>query len=228
MSDAVLECRGVTKTYYDGPRALPILRGVDLRVEPGKIFVISGQSGAGKSTLLHILGTLDRADEGAIYFRGEDLVKKSAGFFNRLRNEDLGFVFQFYHLLPEFSALENVMMPGLCRGRSRAACRAHAEGLLAKVGLSERLRHKPGQLSGGEQQRVAIARALFNGPSVVLADEPTGNLDEHTGAEIVDLLWRLNAEDGVTLVLVTHDLDLARRAHTWAILHEGVAAIQKR
>ncbi len=226
MSDAVLECRGISKTYYDGPRPLKILRGVDLRIEPGKIHVISGQSGAGKSTLLHILGTLDDADEGAILFRGEDLVKKNGGYFNRLRNEDLGFVFQFYHLLPEFTAIENVMMPGLARGKSRPACKARAEELLAKVGLSERMTHKPGQLSGGEQQRVAIARALFNGPSVVLADEPTGNLDERTGAEIVDLLWRLNAEDGVTLVLVTHDLDLARRAHTWAVLHEGVVTIQ--
>jgi len=227
MSNAVLECRGISKTYFDGPRELPILRSIDLAVEPGKILVISGQSGAGKSTLLHILGTLDDATSGALYFRGEDLSKKSGGFFNKLRNEDLGFVFQFYHLLPEFTALENVMMPGLARGKSRPACKARAEELLVKVGLAERMTHKPGQLSGGEQQRVAIARALFNGPSVVLADEPTGNLDERTGAEIVDLLWRLNAEDGVTLVLVTHDLDLARRAHTWAVLHEGVVTIQQ-
>ncbi len=227
MSNAVLECRGIAKTYYDGPRALSILKGVDLAVEPGKILVISGQSGAGKSTLLHILGTLDDATEGAIYFRGEDLSKKSGAFFNKLRNEDLGFVFQFYHLLPEFTAIENVMMPGLARGKSRPACKTRATELLTRVGLADRMTHKPGQLSGGEQQRVAIARALFNGPSVVLADEPTGNLDEKTGAEIVDLLWRLNAEDGVTLVLVTHDLDLARKAHTWAVLHEGVVSIQK-
>ncbi len=227
MSNAVLECRRVTKTFHDGTRPLPILRGIDLRVDAGKILAISGASGSGKSTLLHIMGTLDKPTDGAVLFHGEDIAEKSGAYFNRLRNKDLGFVFQFYHLLPEFSALENVMMPGLAQGRSRRACRAHAEELLAKVGLTERLRHKPGQLSGGEQQRVAIARALFNGPSLVLADEPTGNLDERTGAELIELLWRLNAEDGITFVLVTHDLDLARRAHSWAVLHEGVATMQK-
>ncbi len=226
MSNAVLECRGVTKTFHDGLRPLPILRGVDLRVDAGKILAISGASGSGKSTLLHIMGTLDKPTDGSVLFHGDDIAKKGGAFFNRLRNKGLGFVFQFYHLLPEFSALENVMMPGLAQGRSRGACRAHAEELLAKVGLTERHRHKPGQLSGGEQHRVPIARALFNGPSLVLADEPTGNLDERTGAEIIELIWRLNAEDGVTFVLVTHDLDLARRAQSWAVLHEGVATIQ--
>ncbi len=226
MSDVVLECRGVRKTFFDGSRPLHILRGVDLQVESGKILAISGQSGCGKSTLLHIMGTLDKPSEGAVLFRGEDISRKNGGFLNRLRNRDLGFVFQFYHLLPEFTALENVMVPGLSKGRSRASCQARAEELLAKVGLTERLRHKPGQLSGGEQQRVAIARALFNEPGVVLADEPTGNLDENTGTGIVDLLWRLNADDGVTIVMVTHDLDLARRAHTWAVLHDGVVALQ--
>jgi lipoprotein-releasing system ATP-binding protein len=225
MSEPVLECRNIRKTFFDGSRPLHILRGVNLRVEPGKILAISGQSGSGKSTLLHIMGTLDKPTEGTVLFRGDDISRKNGGYLNKLRNEDIGFVFQFYHLLPEFTALENVMVPGLSKGRSRPSCRERAEELLAKVGLSERLRHKPGQLSGGEQQRVAIARALFNEPGVVLADEPTGNLDEGTGAGIVDLLWRLNADDGVTIVMVTHDLDLARQANTWAVLHEGVVQL---
>ncbi len=222
MSDVVLEARGIKKTFFDASRTLHILRGVDLSVESGKVLAISGHSGSGKSTLLHILGTLDRPTAGSVLFRGDDVFAKNGGYLNRLRNQDIGFVFQFYHLLPEFTAIENVMMPGLSKGRGRASCRERAEELLAKVGLSERLSHKPGQLSGGEQQRVAIARALFNEPGVVLADEPTGNLDETTGAGIVDLLWRLNADEGITIVMVTHDLDLARRAHTWAVLHDGV------
>jgi len=141
---------------------------------------------------------------------------------NRLRNQEIGFVFQFYHLLSEFTALENVMMPGISRGRPRKECLPRAEELLTTVGLSERMTHKPGKLSGGEQQRVAIARALFNNPSVVLADEPTGNLDEETGREIVELIWELNEEDGVTIVFVTHDLEFAKRADRWIHIHEGV------
>ena len=159
-------------------------------------------------------------------YREAPLASMSRSAVNRLRNEDLGFVFQFYHLLPEFTALENVMMPALVRGKRRAACRDRAEDLLEAVGLRDRMTHKPSQLSGGEQQRAAIARALFNDPAVVLADEPTGNLDEHTGAGVVDLLFELNESRGMTLVLVTHDLKLARRAHTWVELHEGVANIR--
>ena len=226
MSDPVLECRQVVKTFYDGPRELNILRGVDLTIETGKIHVISGHSGAGKSTLLHIIGTLDQPTSGSVLFHGTDLAKTPGGAINRIRNEEIGFVFQFYHLLPEFSALENVMMPGICKGRGRGECRLRAEELLTKVGLAERMTHKPGKLSGGEQQRVAIARALFNKPSVVLADEPTGNLDEQTGAEIVDLLWSLNASENLTLILVSHELDLARRADTWFQLHDGLATKQ--
>ena len=227
MTDAVvLECRGIEKTFHDGTRDLHVLRGVDLTVEENKIIAISGASGAGKSTLLQIMGTLDKPTAGQVVYRDKALDSLSGSAVNRVRNEDLGFVFQFYHLLPEFTALENVMMPALVRGRSRAACRARAEELLIQVGLAERMTHKPSQLSGGEQQRVAIARALFNDPAVVLADEPTGNLDEHTGAEIVELLFELNASQGMTLVLVTHDLQLARRAHRWAELREGFAEIQ--
>ncbi len=222
----VLECRGITKTFHDGDRELHVLRGVDLVIEEQDILAISGSSGAGKSTLLHIMGTLDRPSSGDILFRDEVLSSMGRSTVNRIRNTEIGFVFQFYHLLPEFSALENVMMPGLSQGQPRAACRERAETLLAKVGLVDRMTHKPGQLSGGEQQRVAIARALFNEPAVVLADEPTGNLDEDTGREIVDLLWDLNQSDGMTLVIVTHDMGLAESAHRWVHLHDGVAQVR--
>jgi len=222
MSD-VLECRQVVKTYHDGSRELRILCGVDLAVPEGGILAISGPSGVGKSTLLHLLGTLDRPTDGDILFRGEPLSRMRRRAVNRVRNQEIGFVFQFYHLLPEFTALENVMMPALCKGARRAACRDRAVELLDKVGLADRMAHKPGQLSGGEQQRVAIARALFNKPSVMLTDEPTGNLDERTGDDIIDLLWGLNASDNITLVIVTHDEQLAARAKHWVHLHEGLA-----
>lgn len=221
-----MECRGLEKTYRDGTRELRILRGVDMEVKSGEILAISGSSGAGKSTLLHLMGTLDRPDKGEIFFRGEPLSRMAAAKVNRIRNEEIGFVFQFYHLLAEFTALENVMMPALCKGASRNEAGARAEELLAKVGLQDRTTHKPGQLSGGEQQRVAIARALFNKPSVVLSDEPTGNLDEGTGKGILELLWDLNRDLGMTLVVVTHDLNLARSAHRWVHLHEGKAEVK--
>ena len=220
----VMEVKGLEKTYRDGTRELRILRGVDMAVHEGEILAISGSSGAGKSTLLHLMGTLDHPDKGEVYFRGEALSRMARAKINRIRNEEIGFVFQFYHLLAEFNALENVMMPALCKGAPRAAAAARAEELLVKVGLQDRMTHKPGQLSGGEQQRVAIARALFNKPAVVLSDEPTGNLDEGTGKGILDLLWQLNQDMGMTLVVVTHDLGLAKSAHRWVHLHEGRAA----
>jgi len=220
---SVLECRKIEKTFHDGDRELRILRGIDFEVKPGEILAISGSSGAGKSTLLHIMGTLDTPTAGELLFEGVNVADMSKGRVNRLRNEDIGFVFQFYHLLAEFTALENVMMPGISQGVSRKDCQVRAEELLLKVGLDERMTHKPGKLSGGEQQRVAIARALFNNPGVVLADEPTGNLDEGTGLEILDLIWKLNESDGVTVVFVTHDLNLAKRAHQWIHIHEGVS-----
>ena len=223
MSNLIIECRNVERSYTDGDRILPILRGVDLTVREGEILAIIGPSGVGKSTLLHIMGTLDRPTAGEVYFRGEALNRMGRQAVNRIRNEEIGFVFQFYHLLPEFTALENVMMPGLAQGRTRNACRERAVELLEKVGLHERMTHKPGQLSGGEEQRVAIGRALFNNPGVVLADEPTGNLDERTGAGLMDLLWNLNRDDGVTLVIVTHDVNLAEQAHRMVYLHEGKA-----
>jgi len=223
----VIECRDVAKTYFDANRELRILRGVNMEVQDGEVLAISGQSGVGKSTLLHLLGTLDKPSGGDVLFRGQSLYKLPRREINRIRNEEIGFVFQFYHLLPEFTALENVMMPALCRGARKAAMKPRAMELLEKVGLKERVTHKPGQLSGGEQQRVAIARALYNKPSVVLADEPTGNLDERTGEGIVQLLWELNERDKITLVLVTHHEQLAVKAHRWVHLHEGVASIRK-
>ncbi len=223
----ILECRGIQKTYHDGTRALEILRDVNIVVPEGRILAISGPSGVGKSTLLHIMGTLDKPTGGEVFFRGEPIVKMGAAKINRIRNQDIGFVFQFYHLLPEFTALENVMMPALCKNASRRSCRGRAEELLGKVGLKDRMTHKPGQLSGGEQQRVAIARALFNNPAVVLTDEPTGNLDESTGREIVELLFNLNEQDNVTLVIVTHDESLAARAHHWTSIHGGRAEARR-
>lgn len=219
----VLECREIVKSFHDGSRELRILRGVNLVVEANEILAISGPSGAGKSTLLHIIGTLDRPTSGDVLVHDRAVGKLGRASVNRIRNQEIGFVFQFYHLLPEFTALENVMMPAISKGARRLACVERAEELLGKVGLQERAWHKPGQLSGGEQQRVAIARALFNRPSIVLADEPTGNLDEQTGRDISDLLWELNRSGDMTLVIVTHDTELAARAHRWIHLHEGVA-----
>lgn len=225
--NSVIVCENIHKKFYDGSRVLHILRGVNFEVPEGKILAISGPSGVGKSTLLHIMGTLDTPTDGRVLISGKEIQKLSRNDINQLRNKDIGFVFQFYHLLPEFSALENVMMPALCKGKSKKDCLSRAEELLCKVGLKERMTHKPGELSGGEQQRVAIARALFNSPSVVLADEPTGNLDEETSAGVIDLLWKLYEEDKITIVIVTHDESLAQKAHHWIYLHEGQVHIRK-
>lgn len=219
----IIECKNLVKTFHDGDRELRILRGLDIDVYEGQVLMITGSSGAGKSTLLHLMGTLDRPTSGELLFRGASVSRLRRSALNRIRNREIGFVFQFYHLLPEFTALENVMMPALCKGTKRSVCRARAEELLEKVGLSDRMTHKPGKLSGGEQQRVAIARALFNKPAVVLSDEPTGNLDEGTGEGIIALLFDLNRSENVTLVIVTHDDHIAPRAHRWVHLHEGVA-----
>ncbi len=225
--NSVIVCENIHKKFYDGSRMLHILRGINFEVPEGKILAISGPSGVGKSTLLHIMGTLDTPTDGKVLINGKEIQKLSRNEINQLRNKDIGFVFQFYHLLPEFSALENVMMPALCKGKSKKDCFSRAEELLCKVGLKERMTHKPGELSGGEQQRVAIARALFNAPRVVLTDEPTGNLDEETSAGVIDLLWKLYEEDKITIVIVTHDESLAQKAHHWIYLHEGQAHIRK-
>lgn len=221
-----MACRHLRKCYRDGSRELVILEDISLEIPEGKIVAISGPSGVGKSTLLHIMGTLDAPTSGELFFKGESLATMSAAKINRIRNKHIGFVFQFYHLLPEFTALENVMMPALNKGVHKRQCLDRATDLLEQVGLSDRTSHKPGQLSGGEQQRVAIARALFNEPELLLCDEPTGNLDESTGQEIVELLWKLNQDSNVSFVVVTHDESMAQRADRWIALHEGKAALR--
>jgi lipoprotein-releasing system ATP-binding protein len=178
---------------------------------PGEMLAIEGMSGAGKSTLLHILGALDRPTEGSVVFQGQDLFDRTNGQLAEMRNRHIGFVFQFHHLLPEFCALENTMMPGLIQGMSQGKAAGAAEKMLVQLGLEDRMQHKPGQLSGGEQQRVAVARALMLNPRVILADEPTGNLDTRTGEEVHNLLVKINLEHGITIVIVTHNSLLAAR-----------------
>jgi lipoprotein-releasing system ATP-binding protein len=195
-----------------GPVELPVLDGIELDIRAGEMLAVVGASGVGKSTLLHILGALDRPTSGKVYYGDIDVFGLDNQRLSRFRNERVGFVFQFHHLLPEFTALENVMMPGLIRRMDREEAAAAAEKILTDVGLGARLLHRPGELSGGEQQRVAVARALMLKPDVVLADEPTGNLDMHTGEAIHDLLLGINKQQGITFVIVTHNDKLAVRA----------------
>ena len=214
----LLQVRGVRKAYRSGAGMLEVLRGVDFEVEPAGFVSVIGQSGSGKSTLLHLMGLLDAPDAGEVHLAGQRIDNLPSARRDRLRNTDIGMVFQAYHLLPELSALENVLAPLLVRFsiiewfRRKAEARRRAEALLDRFGLSERLHHKPRQLSGGEMQRVAIARALVGQPRLLLADEPTGNLDEETGGGILDTLCELNHTDGLSIVLVTHDPSIARRA----------------
>ena len=223
----VLEVRDLRKTYRSGDTTLEILRGVDFHLERGGFVSIVGQSGSGKSTLLHLMGLLDAPDGGAVLLDGDRIDALPAGRRDRLRNTAIGMVFQAYHLLPELDALENVMAPLLVRHgplewlRVRRAARERARDLLDRFGLGGRLRHKPRQLSGGEMQRVAIARALVAGPRVLLADEPTGNLDQATGAGILDALCELNLVEGLSIVLVTHDAAIAGRAERIVRLAAG-------
>ncbi len=201
----------VKKAFVHEGRTVPILRGIDLQIDEGEMLCIVGPSGAGKSTLLHLLGTLDLPSEGKIYYDGDDVTGYSSARLAEFRNRCIGFVFQFHHLLPEFTALENVMMPGRIRGERPEPLAQRATDLLAEVGLAERLTHRPGELSGGEQQRVALARALIMSPRLVLADEPTGNLDTATGRTMHELLFRLNESRGTTFLVVTHSRDLAEQ-----------------
>ena len=205
----MIALRNLSKEYVDGPRVVRVLSGLNLEIGAGERVAIVGESGVGKSTLLHILGTLDRPTGGEVWFDGENLTSKSERDLAQFRNREIGFIFQFHHLLPDFTALENVMMPALIAGTAAAAARRRASALLERVGLVERLEHRPGELSGGEQQRVAVARAIVQEPRAVLADEPTGNLDPVTGQGVQDLLMELNHERNITLVVVTHSASLA-------------------
>ncbi len=209
MKDRLLEVQGLTKGFPQGAGRLEVLKGIDLTVGRGERLGIVGPSGAGKSTLLHILGALDRPSSGRVLFRGEDVFGRQDAALALFRNRHVGFVFQFHHLLPEFSALENAAMPARVAGWSRSAAEGRAEELLRSVGLGERLQHRPGELSGGEQQRVALARGLVLEPEILLADEPTGNLDHRTGEAIHQLLLDWNRRTGVALVVVTHNRELA-------------------
>jgi lipoprotein-releasing system ATP-binding protein len=212
MSELLLSARNLHKTYTLGKRDLPVLRGVDVLINRGDFLALRGASGAGKSTLLHLLGGLDAPTIGEVMLGGRNLARLSRGDLARLRNEEIGFIFQAYYLLPELDALENVCLPARMARTSAAKAEARGRELLERVGLKDRLEHKPYELSGGEQQRVAIARALINEPQVILADEPTGNLDSHTGEEIINLLCALRSEKMTTLIMATHDEKLAARA----------------
>jgi lipoprotein-releasing system ATP-binding protein len=210
-ASAVLEARGVKKSFHQGPKEVRVLEDVSMELSAGESLAILGASGAGKSTLLHILGGLDRPDEGEVLIDGVSIWSMKAAQRSRVRNHTMGFVYQFHHLLPEFTALENVAMPLLIRGESTNDARDRSIEILTRVGLSERLGHKPGELSGGERQRAAVARALVGSPRVMLGDEPTGNLDERTADHVYGLMLELNQELGTSLLLVTHDTRLASR-----------------
>ena len=222
----ILKATQVHKTYKMGQTHLEVLKGIDLSVNEGEFIAIIGASGCGKSTLLHILGALDKCDKGVVEFQQRDIEKYSSKELNRFRNSSVGFVFQFYHLLDELSVRENVLLPAMAQSSTikwltvRKDARKRAEALLETMGLADRIKHKPYQLSGGERQRVAIARALMNGPKLLLADEPTGNLDSETGSSILEALGEFNRQ-GQTIVMVTHDDRIAARAHRTVRLADG-------
>ncbi len=217
----LVEVQQIYKTYGNGAKRVEVLRGIDLAFFQGERVAIVGASGVGKTTLLHILGTLDRPTSGKVLYEGKDIFELNEKELALFRNREIGFVFQFHHLLPEFNALENTMMPCLIRGMSKKEGASQAESILSLVGLKNRLTHKPGELSGGEQQRVAVARALVLERKLLLADEPTGNLDTKTGEAVFDLLQELNQLKGVTLIVVTHNLNLAARLSRQIHLVDG-------
>jgi ABC-type lipoprotein export system ATPase subunit len=224
MSEPLLSARAVTKSYTMGKRSLEVLRAVSLEVGRGDFLALRGASGAGKSTLLHLFGGLDTPNAGEIWFNGQNIATLNESAQTALRNGKIGFVFQAYHLLPELDALENVCLPARMGRTPADQAEARGRELLQRVGLKDRIEHKPYELSGGEQQRVAIARSLINEPDLILADEPTGNLDSHTGQEIIELLVALRAEKQTTLVIATHDAKLAGRAPNVIELVDGQVA----
>ena len=218
---SLLSVRDLHKSFNEGDEEIHILRGLDLELETGERLAIVGQSGVGKSTLLHILGTLDRPTKGEILYRGQELPLDDEAELSQFRNREIGFVFQFHYLLPDFTALENVMFPALIRGMGAERARAEAEKLLDLVGLKNRMSHRPGKLSGGEQQRVAVARSVVLEPKLILADEPTGSLDLRIGEEVQELLFHLNEKNGVSLVIATHNREFAQKIGRQAELRDG-------
>jgi lipoprotein-releasing system ATP-binding protein len=221
LANHVLTARNLVKTYHEGGEPVPVLRDVSLHVDKGEMVAIVGASGSGKSTLLHMLGLLDQPTSGSVFVNGEPTAGFSETQRSQLRNRSLGFVYQFHHLLPEFSALDNVAMPLIVGRQNRSTAREQAHNVLQQVGLSARIDHYPGQLSGGERQRVALARALVTRPACVLADEPTGNLDRYTAESMFDLLVRVNQEFGTAFAIVTHDPALAALAHRRLAIEKG-------
>lgn len=221
MSDSILKAHALCKSFHDGTQHLDVLKSIDLEIQSGESVAIVGASGSGKSTLLHLLGGLDVASSGSVELMGQDLAQCSEKQLTQLRSQYLGFVYQFHHLLPEFSALENVMMPLRIQRVAKSEAREKAQALLAQVGLSHRLDHKPAELSGGERQRVAIARALVTEPACILADEPTGNLDSQTANEILEVLLEMQVQHQTALVIVTHDSSLAEKLNRTLTMVDG-------
>jgi lipoprotein releasing system ATP-binding protein len=222
MSDLLI-AENLHKSFYNGEKRLYVIKGIDISIKKGEILFIVGPSGAGKSTLLHLLAGLDRPDSGKVTLDGVDIYGLSDKKRSNLRNQNIGFVFQFYHLLPEFSAIENVMLPALMRRKDNSAeLKKKASDFLSRLGLSDRVNHRPAELSGGEQQRVAIARALINSPDILFCDEPTGNLDSKNGEAIYELILNLSRKEGVTVLVVTHQKDYADRANRCLGIKDGI------
>lgn len=222
MNHALLQCENINKYYQEGDSQTQVLKGVSFSMQPGELVAIVGSSGSGKSTLLHTLGGLDQPSSGEVFINGQSLQKATANELAALRNRYLGFVYQFHHLMADFTALENVMMPMLIGNQNKTEAKDRAEKMLNAVGLAHRISHRPSALSGGERQRVAIARALVNNPSLVLADEPTGNLDHKTTESIFELIQQLNQEQNIAFLLVTHDMGLAEKLSRRFVMQDGI------